>query len=245
MRRNYRITLILSSAFILLSGCSGFTDRTAAVSVCFDGSSLCRSADSADAALGVKLINAETGAVIGTETKTVSSSDSQTEISFTAETGLSVYLHAELTQSGTVVASGDSDTVTVETSGTEISLALEWGKGSVAVSVTQGETPSDSCSFSLTVASPDSASSSVTDSTGITLTAGYAYTLSLGAEVSGTAVSYDSSALVLYSGRDSVLSSTTGAVTVPAYFVAGTYTLYMEAYIDGICYTGHEAIIVK
>jgi hypothetical protein len=242
MRKNYRIVLILGSVFILLSGCSGFTDRTAAVSVCFDGSSLCRSADSADGTLTVKLINSETKAVIGTETKTFSSSDSQTEISFTAQTGLSVYLHAELTQSGTVVASGDSDTVTVRTE-TEIALAMQWKKGSVTVSVTQGNT--DSCAFSLTVTSPDSAAAEESDSTGLILTAGYAYTVSLGAEISGTAASYDSSVLTLYSGTDSVLSSTTGTVTVPAYLEEGTYRLYMEIHVDGIYYTGYETIIVK
>jgi hypothetical protein len=243
MRKNYKIVFILCSVFILLSGCSGFTDK-GAVFVSFDGSSLNRSADSTDAVLTVKLINAESGQVLGTETESFSSSDSQIEINFTAEIGLRVYLHAELTQNETVSASGDSTTVTVKNE-TEISLVMQWKKGSVAVSVTQGATPSDGYSFNLAVTSSDSSASVVSDSSSITLSAGYAYLISFSTEFSGTETASDSRSLVLYSGSDSVLSSETGTVTVPAYFVAGTYTLYMEANIGGISYTGRETIIVE
>ncbi|MCK9170749.1 MAG: hypothetical protein M0P01_10075 [Treponema sp.] len=338
MKKNYGIACILCSVFVFLSGCSNFMDKTGAVSVSFDAASLCRSADSDGVSLTVKLINAASGAVIDTETKTVASSDTQAEISFTAETGLSVYLHAELTLSGTVVASGDSDTVTVKDStevplgmtwkkgsvavsvtlgtssadgtltvelinaetkavidtktetaassdtqkemsfspnlglsvylhaeltqsgtvvasgdsdtvtvkdSTEVPLVMQWKKGSVTVSVMLGETPSDSCAFILAVTSPDSAASAVSDSTGITLTAGYAYTISLDAEYLGTAADYTEIGLTLLSGTDPILSSADGTVTVPAYLTDGTYRLYMKACIDGMWYTGYETVVVE
>jgi hypothetical protein len=123
MKRNYRIALLLGSVFILLSGCSSITDRTGAVSVCFDGSSLCRSAGVSGLTIKVQLINAESGTVMNTQTKTFSAADTQTELSFSAQTGLNVYLKASLYAGSTLIATGESASVSVELR-TEITLPV-------------------------------------------------------------------------------------------------------------------------
>ncbi|MFA6856704.1 MAG: hypothetical protein WCR31_05790 [Treponema sp.] len=242
MKRNCRIAVVLCSVFVFLSGCSSFSDKTGVVSVCFDGTSLCRSADSAGSSLTVKLINADSGTVIDTVTKTVTSSDTQAEINFTAEIGLSVYLKAELAQSGTVVASGDSETVTVKDN-TEVPLIMEWENGTVTVPVTLRNSSVD-CTLNLNVTPADSAPAAVSGSSGITLKAGYAYTILLDAEFSGTAADYTDSRLSLYSGATAEYTSDTGSFTIQAY-VTGTYKLFMEVCIAGIWYTGYETVVIE
>jgi hypothetical protein len=129
MKRNYRIALLLGSVFILLSGCSSITDRTGAVSVCFDGSSLCRSAGTTDSSLTVKLVDAAAETVIDTAVKTIEPADSRVEMTFSADIGSSVYLKVELVQGATVLASGVSEKITVKAA-TEITLSMQTGGNS-------------------------------------------------------------------------------------------------------------------
>jgi hypothetical protein len=177
-------------------------------------------------------------------------SDSQIEISFTAEIGLRVYLHAELIQDGTVIASGDSAAVTVK-SETEISLVLSEtsAASTVYVSGTGSVLAAGSDdSGTGTLAKPYASLSRALSSYNSDATSGSPYTIVIDGTVTLSEVLSETLSQNMYVTFMPLASGTAGAVIA----VAGGYGLNFvsddtetstsytaEITFDGISFTGY------